>query len=112
MKYITIPKDLVLGKNDEGEEVKQSFVEWLGGSPLNGKPFGADGKSLRMAVKIEERFKGKSEGDVVPLQDDEHAKLLDSSENPEGGFITGPAKFFLIFMDAVNDATDVEPAND
>ena len=47
MKYIKIPEDIVLGQGPDGE-VKQTFVTWLSGNPLNGKPFGKDGKALRI----------------------------------------------------------------
>jgi hypothetical protein len=111
MKYITIPEDIYLGKDPEGNDVSQPFTAWLN-NPLNGKPFGADGKALRMSLAIEKRFEGKKVGDVVHLADDEWEKLNAAAESPEGGFNTGPAKLFVPFMDAVADAVDTEPVTE
>ena len=108
MKYITIPEDILLGKDPEGNDVYQKFQLWLL-NPLNGKPFGEDGKALRMSLAIEKRFENKEVGAVVHLEDKEWEKLRDATEAVEGGFNTPVAKVFIPFMDAVADALDEEP---
>lgn len=108
MKYITIPADIVLGQDENGKDVPQKFTSWLS-NPLNGKPFGEDGKTLRMSLKIEKRFEDTDVGDVVHLDDEEWKKLCEATEKVEGGFNTPIAKLFISFMDAVKDATEEDP---
>lgn len=109
MKYITVPQEIKIVVDGVDQEVVQSFQDWLSASPLNSKEFGASGKTLRMAVKLESRFSGKVAGSSVPVEDEEWEVLSTSVENPEGGFNTRIAKLFLPFMDAVSSASETEP---
>ena len=104
MKYITIPESIKLG-NDGEKDVYHSFSQWVS-NPLNGKPFGKDGSTLRMSCRLEVRFEGKVAGDVVPLSEEEWELLHESTENQgDAGFNTPVAKVFLPYMDAVAEAT-------
>ena len=103
MRYITIPPQLLLGK-DKGEDVTQTFQEWLVSNPLNAKVFGESGKTLRISVSLENRFKDQAEGDRVPLSEDEWGLLSEATEAPEGSFNVPIAKLFLPFMDAIQEA--------
>jgi hypothetical protein len=106
MKYVTIPEDICLGKDEAGKEVFLDFPKWLASTPLNSPAFGKSAKLLRQSVAIEKRFEGKEAGEKVPLEDEEWENLNSSVEEPEGGYLTARAKLFLPFMDAVQFATD------
>ena len=110
MKYLTVPAPIKLG-NDGEKDVYQTFSEWLA-NPLNGKPFGKDGSTLRMSCLIALRFEGKTEGDIVPLSKEEWERLHEAAEYVEGGFNTPVAKIFIPFMDAVRDVTDDDHKED
>ena len=109
MKYLTIPEDIVLGKDQEGKDVKGSFFQWLDGNPLNDEKFGKSAANLRMSVSIAKRVEGKAPGEVVPLEDKEWEILNEAIETPSSGYRTVFAKLFIPFMDAVKDASGDNP---
>ena len=109
MKYITIPESIKIG-NDGEKDVFHTFSQWLV-NPLNGKPFGKDGTTLRISCRLAARFENKDVGDEVALDKDEYALLSESSENVEGGFNTPVAKVFIPYMDAIATARDDDDAS-
>ena len=106
MKRIKIPEKIKLGESSDGP-IYMTFADWMINNPLNGKSFGADGKTLRQAIRIEDKVKKAQEEDLdLVLDDADYDLLLRESESPEGGFNTPIAKRFLAYMDAVKDAKD------
>ena len=118
MRYVTIPKDILLFDPMTGAPLMQedrpvaAKLRDLIVNALHDPKFGQNVKMLRLSADIQARFDlvQWKPGAVVALSDDEWKMLSDTLAQPSNPYIVAGSRQLISFFDVVENAPTTEPA--